>query len=32
MKTLRDGYYRPRDLPFDVHVCVPVAGSGLMKV
>jgi len=32
MKTLRDGYYRPRDLPLDAHVCVPVAGSGLLRV
>jgi N-acetylgalactosamine kinase len=32
MKTLHDGYYRPRGLPLDAHVCVPVAGSGLLKV
>jgi len=30
--ALRNGYYRPRKLKFDVHVCLPVAGSGIMKV
>ncbi len=32
MSALRKGYYRPRKLPFDVHVCRPVAGSGVMTV
>jgi N-acetylgalactosamine kinase len=32
MSALRKGYYRPRKLPFDVHVCRPVAGSGILKV
>ena len=30
--ALRKGYYRPRKLKFDVHVCRPVAGSGILKV
>ncbi len=32
MSALRKGYYRPRKLKFDVHVCRPVAGSGIMAV
>jgi len=32
MSALRRGYYRPRKLPFDVHVCRPVAGSGPLTV
>jgi len=32
MAALRKGYYRPRKLKFDVHVCSPVAGSGILKV
>ena len=32
LAALRKGYYNPRKLPMDAHVCVPVAGSGLLKV
>ena len=32
LSALRKGYYRLRRLPFDVHVCRPVAGSGILKV
>jgi N-acetylgalactosamine kinase len=32
LKTLENGYYRPRKLALDAHVCVPVAGSGLLRV
>jgi galactokinase len=32
LKTLEKGYYRPRKLALDAHVCVPVAGSGLLRV
>jgi len=32
LSALRRGYYRPRKLPFDVHVCRPVAGSGPLTV
>jgi galactokinase len=32
LAALRKGYYAPRKLPMDAHVCVPVAGSGLLKV
>jgi len=30
--ALRKGYYRPRKLRFEVHVCRPVAGSGILAV
>jgi N-acetylgalactosamine kinase len=32
LATLEKGYYAPRKLALDAHVCVPVAGSGLLKV
>jgi hypothetical protein len=32
LATLQKAYYRPRKLPLDAHVCVPVAGSGLLRV
>ncbi len=31
LKTLRESYYRPRRLKFDVHVCQPVGGSGILS-
>ncbi|MDY7010453.1 MAG: NTP transferase domain-containing protein [Planctomycetota bacterium] len=30
--ALRRGYYRPRGLKFDVHLCHPVAGSGVLSI
>ncbi len=30
--ALRKGYYRPRGLKFDVHLCHPVAGSGILSI
>ncbi len=30
--ALRKGYYQPRGLKFDVHLCHPVAGSGIMSI
>lgn len=32
LSALRRGYYRLRKLAFDVHVCQPVAGSGILSV
>lgn len=32
VSALRRGYYRRRRLAFDVHVCRPVAGSGILNV
>ena len=32
MAALRRGYYAPNRLPFEAHVCLPVAGSGLLSV
>jgi len=32
LSALRRGYYRPRRLRFDVHVCRPVGGSGILSV
>jgi len=32
LSALRAGYYRPRKLAFDVHVCRPVGGSGILTV
>ncbi|KPK86229.1 MAG: hypothetical protein AMJ81_01925 [Phycisphaerae bacterium SM23_33] len=32
LTALRNGYYVRRRLPFDVHVCQPVAGSGILSV
>jgi len=32
LADLRRHYYRPRRLTFDVHVCQPVAGSGVLSV
>ena len=32
LSALRRGYYRVHRLPFDVHVCQPVAGSGPISV
>jgi len=32
LSALRRGYYRVHRLPFDVHVCQPVAGSGPVSV
>ena len=30
--VLRQGYYRPRGIKFDAHLCRPVAGSGILTV
>ncbi|MCD4699193.1 MAG: NTP transferase domain-containing protein [Phycisphaerae bacterium] len=30
--ALRKGYYRPRGLKFDCHLCHPVAGSGILSI
>jgi len=32
MKRLETNFYSPRSLPFEVHVCTPVAGAGLFAV
>ena len=32
MRRLRRQFYRPRRLAFDAHVCVPVAGAGLLRL
>ncbi len=32
MSALRKGYYRPRGLKFDCHLCRPVAGSGPLTI
>lgn len=32
LKRFRREFYEPRKLPFDVHVCTPVAGAGLLGV
>ena len=32
LSALRAGYYRPRKLAFDVHVCRPVGGSGILTI
>jgi galactokinase len=32
LDTLKKRFYTPRKVPFDVHVCTPVAGAGLMSV
>ena len=32
MSALRKGYYQPRGLKFDVHLCHPVAGSGILSI
>ncbi len=32
LSALRKGYYQPRKLEFDVHVCRPVGGSGVLNI
>lgn len=31
-QALLEGYYQPRDLPAEMHICSPVTGAGLLSV
>ena len=32
LHRLKDDFYAPRMLPFDVHVCLPVSGADLLRI
>ena len=32
MQRLQGRFYTPRGIPFEAHVCTPVAGAGLLSV
>ena len=32
LKNLRQKFYQPRGLDFEVHVCLPTAGAGMVRL